>query len=110
MSGTWTEFFAAVEAGIAAAAEGALAGFVVEIKADTQAFLKQAETDLRTWTSELAAGQIDAEDLREYVEADVALAKLAALTAAGIGLADLQRFRDALVDTVVNAAVSTFKI
>ncbi len=106
----WDEFLAKVETGVARAATGALAGFVAEAKSDAQTFLTAVAQDLKTWTAELAAGQIDAGDLMDFLAADEALAEMAALTEAGIAAADIQRFRDTLVNTVVSAAVATFKL
>src|ERR1700734_840119 len=105
----WDEFLAKVESGIATAATGALAGYANEIKNDTQAFLTAAKNDLQTWTTQLAAGTIDSEDLTAFLKADATLAQMAALTAAGIAEADLQRFRDTLINAVLSAAVATFK-
>jgi hypothetical protein len=61
-------------------------------------------------TQQLAYKKIDSDDLKDYLKAEARLAEMAALTAAGIAAADLQRFRDALINTIVDAATSTFKI
>ncbi len=106
----WDEFVAAVGKGIAAAAKDDLAGYVNELTTDAQAFVTAARNDLETWTSELANGKIDEDDLTDYVRADAALATMAAITAAGIAAADLQRFRTAVIDTVISAAITTFKV
>ena len=105
----WTDFLSKVNAGVVTAAKGALTGYVNEMKSDAEAFLTQADADLKTWTQQLAEGKIEADDLAEYVKADADLAGLAALTGAGIAAADLQRFRDTLINTVIDAAVATFK-
>ncbi|MEJ0046830.1 MAG: hypothetical protein WDN04_12490 [Rhodospirillales bacterium] len=105
----WDDFLSKVEAGIATVAKNAFAGYVNEAKSDAEAFLAAAKADLQTWTVQLAAGTIDRGDLTDYLKADATLAQMAALTAAGIAEADLQRFRDTLIDTVVSAAVATFK-
>ncbi len=107
--GQWDDFASKVEAGVAAACVGALKGYVKEMQSDAQAFLAAAAADLETWTAQLAAGTIDSGDFTAYLKADASLAQMAALTAAGIAAADLQRFRDTLIDTVVSAAVATFK-
>jgi hypothetical protein len=106
----WDDFLAEAEHGVGAAAATALNGFVNEARNDCQSFLTAIEADLKTWTQQLATGQISGQDLSDFVQADAALATMAALTEAGIAAADLQRFRDTLVNVVINAALSSFKV
>lgn len=104
----WDSFLQTVETGAAKAARNALQGYEAEATADARAFVTAMDADLKTWTAELANQQITADDMESYVQADAALATMAALTQAGIAAATLQRFRDALIDVVVTAATSTF--
>jgi hypothetical protein len=106
----WDDFLGKVQSGVVTDATTALNGFVNEAKADAQAYINGAENDLKVWTQQLAANEIDADDFADFVKADARLAEMAALSAAGIAAADLQRFRDALITTIVDAATSTFKI
>ncbi len=106
----WNDFLGKLESAVVSAAQSAFGGFVNEAKMDAQSFVATIETDLKTWTQQLANGQIDKADFADFVRADADLAKLAALTAAGIAETDLQRFRDALIQAVIDAAAATFKL
>lgn len=106
----WDVFLGKVQSGVVTDATTAFKGFVNEAKTDAQAYLNAAEDDLKVWTQQLTAGKIDADDFADFVSADARLVEMAALTATGIAAADLQRFRDALINTIVDAATSTFKI
>lgn len=106
----WNRFLAAVEQGVARAATGALADYATQLQNDTKAFLAQSAAHLQIWTAQLARGEIDQADLAAYVQADVALAALEALTQAGLAAVDLQRFRDTLVSVVTDAALAAFKL
>ena len=53
---------------------------------------------------QLQAGQLTQDDFTDLVNGDKDLAKLDAITQAGLALEQVQRFRDALVNLVINAA------
>ncbi len=105
----WDDFIQAVEQGAAAAALDALQGFKAEASADAKAFVIQTKTDFETWTAQVGAGTLSPEDMTDYVQADIALAKMAAITQAGIAAEDVERLRDDLVKIIVDAAFSTFR-
>lgn len=75
---------------------------------DTQAFLRESESDLREWTRQLKSGELRRKEFENLVEGQKELAKLHALTRAGVALAEIDRFRDALIELVINAAFKTF--
>jgi hypothetical protein len=101
---SWDDFLKAVLAGIESSGLAAAKSFLAQAKADALAFANQEKADLQLWAGQLARKEITADDLKFNVQGDADLAEMAALTEAGIGAADLQRFRDSLVDTVVGAA------
>jgi hypothetical protein len=104
----WSNFLTAVEAGLKTAATGTLSGYEAEVITDGQAFLATAKADLQTWTTQLAEGEITAADLADNVAGDIDLAKLQALTDAGIAAEALQTLRSTMTKIVVDAAVATF--
>ena len=100
----WSNFLTAVEAGLKTAATGTLSGYEAEVITDGQAFLATAKADLQTWTTQLAEGEITAADLADNVAGNIDLAKLQALTDAGIAAEALQTLRSTITKIVVDAA------
>lgn len=72
---------------------------------DSTAFLAKTRADLERWTTLLSAGSLTAEEFAFLVRAKKDLAELEALKQLGLAKARLTRFRNALVDTLVNTAV-----
>jgi hypothetical protein len=101
----WNDFTTAVISGVKADAAGAFTDYVGQIQTMANEFLTQAKADLETWSVQLAKGEITKDDFAENVQGDADLVKMAALTEAGIALADAQRLRDALINTVIDASV-----
>lgn len=85
-----------------------LTNFVTQAKSDTQQFLDAQTHALAVWTQELASGDIDKEDFNFLVHGQVALFQMHLLTQAGITAVQVQKFRDALIKIVVDAAVKIF--
>jgi hypothetical protein len=81
---------------------------VAQAREDTEDFLRETESDLRRWTQELAAQELSQAEFEDLVKGEADLARLHALTEAGIALARLDRFRDGLINLVVNTAIRTF--
>lgn len=85
-----------------------LSEFRAQAESDARNFLNRTEADLRRWTANLGRGEISAAEFSDLVKGRAALAQLAALTHAGIGLTRLQRFRDGLVDLLISSALKAF--
>jgi len=104
----FNDFLKEIVSGSKDLAKGALKDLAAQVKNDTQDFINQAKNDLRDWTRELAAGELSKAEFTDLVKGQADLAELHALTEAGIALTRLDRFRDALVQLVVNTAIRTF--
>jgi hypothetical protein len=104
----FSNFETSVISGVEKLATGSLKDFLTEARTDAKSFLTLAEEDLKRWTSELADNKLTQDDFADLVKGDADLAELDALTQAGIIEADLQRFRDGLVNLVVDAAFKAF--
>jgi hypothetical protein len=104
----WDDFLQQVLAGVKTLATGPLAAYATEIEKDGQAFVAQAKADLETWTEQLAHGEISKDDFTFNLQADADLAKLEALTDAGVGLEALQTLRDSMINIVIDAAFKVF--
>lgn len=75
---------------------------------DGEAFLERTRDDLRRWTQELARGDLSREEFEFLVGAKRDLARMAALERAGLALAGREKFRHAVLDTVVGTAFDVF--
>ena len=102
------EFIGLVLANGKMLAKDLFAGFVQNAEDDIRAFLDSLEADLRTWTQLLADGDLTRLEFEDLVKGSADLAELAALTRAGIALAQLERFRSGLIEIVTNAAFDVF--
>ena len=104
----WTDFIAGVVSGVQKNGVQEVGAYETQVDSDARAFLAQTKTDLQTWTTQLTQGQITKDDFSENIQAEGDLAKLQALTDAGLGLTALQSFRSALVNIVISVAFKVF--
>ena len=75
---------------------------------DTRDFLDRTDAKLRKWTRQLADEDLTRAEFEDLVKGQADLAKLGALTQAGVAATKLERFRSGLVDLAVNTAVDIF--
>jgi hypothetical protein len=104
----FSSFENSVISGVKDLATGALKDFLVDAQNDAKGFLKMSEEDLKRWTDELASQKLDKDEFADLVDGEGDLAQLDALTQLGIAEADLQRFRDGLINLVKDAAFKAF--
>lgn len=76
--------------------------------ADGVAFVERRREDLRRWTQQLARGDLSREEFVFLVGAKRDVARMTALERAGLALAGREKFRRAVVDTVVGTAFDVF--
>jgi hypothetical protein len=75
---------------------------------DGEAFLERTKDDLKRWTRLLEQGDLTREDVEWLIKAKKDLAKMEALKQAGLAAARVDRFRNALIDRVINTTVRFF--
>lgn len=80
-----------------------------EFVEDGKAFAEEAKEDLIRWTQLMAEGKLTKEDLEFLVKGKKDLAKMEALKQKGLAKVRLDKFKDALVGTVVNSAFTLFQ-
>src|SRR5438128_942246 len=102
------DFTKTVLGGVKGLATGTLKDFLAASKDDAKAFLQQSEDNLRRWTRQLALNELSKDEFEELVRGQADVAAMVALTQAGITAARIQRFRDALINLVIDAAFKTF--
>lgn len=74
---------------------------------DGKAFLTKAKKDLQRWTELLAEGRLTRDEYEFLLSGKKDVAELEALKQAGLTVVRLTRFRNGLVQLVVDTAVST---
>jgi hypothetical protein len=79
-------------------------GFVEEAKSDGQAFLAALQADLKTWTEQLAAGKLSPDDFKFLIRGKQDLARMNALTEAGLAAIRIDRIRSAVIDLIITVA------
>lgn len=75
---------------------------------DGQDFAQQAEADLKQWTGALAAGAMTGPEFRLAVRGRAELAQMEALKQAGLAAIRIDKLKQSIVDTIVDAATHTF--
>jgi len=77
-------------------------------KSDSQEFLDEAKADLEDWTRKLAAGEMSAAGFELAVRGKAEVAKMRALTEAGLAAVRIDKIKVAILDTVISTAKVAF--
>ncbi len=91
---------------VGAEAETDLKEFSDQGKQDAEAFLDQSRSRLEKWMQLLADKQIDQDEFRWLVESQKAAAQMEALRKANAGTMQVEKFRDSVLQIMVNTAVT----
>lgn len=75
---------------------------------DAKKFIDDTNDELQRWTKQLAKGELTKDEFIFLVRSQKDLFDLHALKQAGLGLIAAQKFRDAVIDLVINTAVDVF--
>ena len=102
------DFIDVIEEGVKELAKKTLKGFKDEAVTDTKAFLDASKEDLKRWTKLLAQGELSQDDFKWLVLGRKDVAELHALKQAGLALVGIDRFKNALLDLVIDTAFDVF--
>ncbi|GGO80409.1 hypothetical protein GCM10011348_17000 [Marinobacterium nitratireducens] len=102
------DFTQAVEDGVKELAKRTLKGFRDEALKDADSFLQTSRDDLQRWTRLLAGGELSQDDFEWLVMGKKDVAELHSLKQSGLALIRLDRFRNALIDLVIDTAFDVF--
>ena len=105
---SFDDFLNAVLDGAVDLAKQTIGDFPADARSDASRFLTYTEASLREWTLELANGELTPREFADLADDLVDLAKLVALSRLGIAKTALQRFRDGLIELVINTAIKMF--
>jgi hypothetical protein len=102
------DYVQAVEGGVKELAKKTLKGFKDEALSDAKEFLQSSQDDLQRWTKLLARGELSQDDFEWLVVGRKDVAELHALKQSGLAMIRLDRFRNALLDLVIDTAFDVF--
>ncbi|MCP4576596.1 MAG: hypothetical protein GY846_09970 [Deltaproteobacteria bacterium] len=102
------DFLDVIEEGVKELAKKTLKGFRDESVADARNFLEASKSDLQRWTKLLASGDLSQDDFEWLVIGRKDVAELHTLKQAGLALVRLDRFKNALLDLVIDTAFDVF--
>ena len=102
------DFINAVESGSGDLAEQLLKGFRDEAIADSKAFIRYSEGNLRRWSKLLAMKELSPDDFEWLVMGQKDLAELCMLKETGLGQVRIDLFRHALIALVIDSAFGIF--
>ena len=75
---------------------------------DGESFLTETKHKIEKWTRLLAGGDLTLDQFERLIRSQKDLAEMKALERAGMTAVRVDRFRNALVDTVVNTTIKCF--
>lgn len=101
-------FVDAIEEGVKEIAKNTLKGFKDEALTDAKAFLEASKDDLQRWTKLLAKGELSQDDFEWLVMGRKDVAELHALKQSGLALVRLDRFKNALLNLIIDTAFDVF--
>ena len=104
----YDDFINAIEEGVKELAQKILKGFKDEALTDAKAFIEASKGDLQRWTKLLKQGELSQDDFEWLVMGRKDVAELHALKQSGLALVRLDRFKNALLDLVIDTAFDVF--
>ena len=104
----FNEFLKKLKNGIIDLAKDTLSDFKDQAIKDADLFINDTKNDLKRWTKLLSKGELTKDEFTFLVKSKKDLVELHTLTQAGITLITIQKFRDAVIDLVINTAVDVF--
>lgn len=106
--GDFSDYLKTLEDGIKNLAEKMLKGFQDEALKDGKEFLKKTQEDLKRWTRLLASKELTQDDFEWLVIGKKDLAELHLLKQKGLSLVRIDRFRNSLIDLIIDSAIDVF--
>lgn len=100
----FTDFLEAVKDGAGDLAQQLFETGVNQARADAQAFVESTKEKVERWAKLAAQGELTKAEFAFLIKSQRDLAELHALTTLGLELLALQRFRDKLIDLVIDSA------
>ena len=90
--------FETLKGKVSTLAQDTVKDYASQATLDGHNILNEMKTDLQTWLTQLASGDITADDLQWLVGSDKVLLEMVALKQAGIAQAELDNFKSGIVN------------
>lgn len=104
----FSTFVGEVKTQVSQLAQNTLHDYRTAAVADANAFLNQAQADLKLWTTQLTQGLLKQDEFEDLVKGEKDLAEMNALKTAGLAQARLDAFVNGVIDAVISAAFKTY--
>ncbi len=98
------QFLEAVKNGVVDLAKTEAVDYIDAARSDGQEFLNATKQDLIVWTQQLADGLLSQDEFEFLVNGKKDLAKMEALTQAGVGAAKIDKIRSGVINIVLTSA------
>lgn len=102
------DFVNVIEEGVKDLAKKTLKGFKDGAIKDAKIFLKDSKKDFKRWTKLLAQEKLTQDDFEWLVLGRKDVIELNTLKRAGLGLVRVDRFKNALINLVIDTAFDVF--
>lgn len=103
----WNNFVDTVGEGVEVLAKNTFKDFVAQAKEDTQEFWEDSEETFKRWVDALATGKLTKDEFEFLVGMRADLAKMHALTAAGVSMTRIERFRTGVISLFTKTIFDT---
>ena len=101
-------FVELVEEGTQELAKNTLRGYKEEALADAKVFLETSKDDAKRWSKLLAQGELTEEDYEWLILSKKDVVELQLLKDAGLAVVRIDRFKNALMNLVIDTAFDVF--
>ena len=95
-----------LQQGVSKLAQASSKNYVKQAQSDGQAILASMEADLKDWTTQLANGQLSADDFKDLVLDQKDKLEAAALTEAGLTAIQADQFKQDLLNLIINTVTA----
>jgi hypothetical protein len=102
------EFVTRVAKGTKDLAENTLRGYKEEALVDTKIFLEKSKDDAKRWSKLLVEGSITKDDYEWLILSRKDVVELTLLKQAGLSAVRIDRFKNALINLVIDTAFDVF--
>jgi hypothetical protein len=102
------EFFEELLNQVSGLAKESLKDFEEAAVKDGISYLNRTKAKLEKWTRMLRDGELKIEDYQDLVMGQKDLAEMESLKEAGLTLVRIDKFRNALINTIIDTAAKTF--
>lgn len=104
------QLYADLKNGVESVAENSLHDYVNEAKTDGQNALADLKENLQHWTQEVENGAMTSEDLAFLLEGEEGLSEMISLKQAGLSEVHIDKFRNGLVNMIINTLTGFIKV